>query len=451
MTDPDPATLPLPPGSMGLPFIGQSLELLRDNRGFFLSRYQKYGPVFKTSFGGNKVICFVGHEALTFFYNPERIVRAGANPSPIKDLFNYTAIPLVDGEEHRTRKALYLSTVTAEQMAKLLPLLQNCAERHIGRWERMRTFAWRTENEFLCQGAANALVLGDETGSADPTTKAWLDTYIKGLTALPINLFFTAYHKALKARDNMLAMVGRSVDFHRNRLREGRPIKDMLTSVIQANMDAGTPLSDDTLRTDGLHIYFSVYIGLALQLTFVQMSLAQNRDAMARARREVLDNSPAGAVTREQLDAMPFVRWVAKEARRLNPVLPLTFLARIPTTTSYLGYQLPAGWLAIASVYATMRDPAVFIAPEKFQPERFAPDSPMPLPINSYVPHGGGEQLWHRCLGEEPANFFLELIIVLLLRCYDWELVPGQDLSMESGQLFSAPKSGLQVVFKRYD
>jgi cytochrome P450 len=436
---------------MGLPLIGYSLELLKDNRGFFTRRYQKYGPVFKTSFGGKKVICFVGHEALTFFYDPSHFVRADANPSPIKDLFNYTAIPLIDGEEHRTRKALYLSTVTADQMEKLLPLLQRTAERHIQRWERTRTFAWRTENEFLCQGSANALVLGDETGSADPTSKEWLDTYIKGLTALPINLCFTKYHKGLQARDKLLTLIGRSVDVHRNRLREGRPIPDMLTSILKANMDAGTPLSDDTLRTDGLHVYFSVYIGLALQLTFVQLSLAQNRDAMARARREVLDNSPSGPVTRGQLDAMPFVRWAAMEARRLNPVLPLTFLARVPQTCEYKGYQIPEGWLAIGSLYATMQDPTVFPVPEKFAPERFAPDAPMPFPENSYVPHGGGAQLWHRCLGEEQANFFLELLIVLLLRFYDWELVPGQDLSMESGALFSAPKSGLQVVFKRYD
>lgn len=39
--------LPLAPGSFGLPFIGESIQFLRDPE-FSAKRHQKYGSVFKT-------------------------------------------------------------------------------------------------------------------------------------------------------------------------------------------------------------------------------------------------------------------------------------------------------------------------------------------------------------------------------------------------------------------
>jgi cytochrome P450 len=445
----DVSQLPLPPGQMGWPLIGQSIELLKDNRGFFLSRFQKYGPVFKTSFAGNKVICFVGHGAVTFFYQPELFGRANANGNPVKALFNFDAIPLIDGEAHKIRKALYLSTVNTAAFGRFLPLMQRSAERFLQRWELTRNFVWRTENEFLCLGLSNALMLGDETGSADPAQKKVVDTYTAGMASLPINLPFTKYGRAIRARDQLLQWIGDAMAQHRRRMRpDETPIDDVLTSLLRANDEAGKPLSDDILRTDGAHVYFSIYTGWSLQLTYLCMSLGLNRNVMARARREVLEHSPSGLVTMDALRAMPYVGRVTQEVRRLNPVLPVTFQALVLKTCAFNGYRIPAGWTAIASVYATMQDPAIFVAPELFEPDRFAPGSPMLMPPNSYVPHGGGETLWHRCLGQDASNIVLQLMTVLLLRNYDWD-IPPQNLNPAPGNLFSVPTSGLEVVFSR--
>jgi cytochrome P450 len=445
----DPSKLPLPPGTMGLPIIGQSLQLLKDNRGFFLSRFQKYGPVFKTSFALQKVVCFVGHGALTFFYNPDLFAREGANPNPIKALFNNDAVPLVDGEVHRVRKALYLSIMTTGAVAEFLPQMQNTCERFLQSWERKRNFVWQTENEFLGLGLSNLLMLGEETGSASAEQKDVIDTYVLGMASLPINLPFTRYGRALRSRDTMLKWVADAMVTHRRRMQPGQqPIHDILTSLLRANDNAGRPLTDDVLKTDGMHVYFSIYTGWAVQLTWVCLSLGLDRRVMERARAEVAEKSPSGVVTMEQLDAMPYVRRVTQEVRRLNPVLPVTFQAKVRKTCAYNGYRIPAGWTAIASVYATMQDPAIFVAPDTFEPDRFAPGAPMAIPPNGYVPHGGGDPLWHKCLGQDVSSLFLELMTVLLLRCYDWD-IPEQDLSCKPGSLFSVPKSGLQVVFRR--
>ena len=43
-------THPLPPGSFGLPLIGETIDFLRD-RNFSQRREQKYGNIFKTNIG----------------------------------------------------------------------------------------------------------------------------------------------------------------------------------------------------------------------------------------------------------------------------------------------------------------------------------------------------------------------------------------------------------------
>ena len=54
----------LPPGSLGLPFIGERPQLL-DNE-YLQQQYQKYGPVFKTRVLGRNIAVFVGAEANRF-------------------------------------------------------------------------------------------------------------------------------------------------------------------------------------------------------------------------------------------------------------------------------------------------------------------------------------------------------------------------------------------------
>ncbi len=58
-------TLPLPPGSKGLPFIGETLQMLFDPN-FAVKRFRKYGPIFKTHILGRSTVFLAGPEAAEF-------------------------------------------------------------------------------------------------------------------------------------------------------------------------------------------------------------------------------------------------------------------------------------------------------------------------------------------------------------------------------------------------
>lgn len=58
-------SLPLPPGSFGLPAIGETISFLRDSD-FNEKRHKRYGSVFKTHIFGRPTVMMSGAEANEF-------------------------------------------------------------------------------------------------------------------------------------------------------------------------------------------------------------------------------------------------------------------------------------------------------------------------------------------------------------------------------------------------
>jgi retinoid hydroxylase len=60
----------LPPGTFGLPLIGDTLNFLRDSQ-FAQKRHQQYGNIFKTSIFGQPTVFVCGQEANFFVLSNE--------------------------------------------------------------------------------------------------------------------------------------------------------------------------------------------------------------------------------------------------------------------------------------------------------------------------------------------------------------------------------------------
>jgi cytochrome P450 len=96
-----------------------------------------------------------------------------------------------------------------------------------------------------------------------------------------------------------------------------------------------------------------------------------------------------------------------------------------------------------------MRDEKTFSNPDRFDPERFAPDrAEDQKKPNSFVAHGGGPWTGHRCAGEALANQLIKAFTALALRNHAFTL-PPQDLSIKLAGLAPQPKDGLRMVFRR--
>ena len=80
-------TKKLPPGSDGLPLLGETLSFIQDVFGFIRKRSQRYGPVFRTHILGKPTVFISGPQLAEKWLDPTLIERAGALPANVLQLF----------------------------------------------------------------------------------------------------------------------------------------------------------------------------------------------------------------------------------------------------------------------------------------------------------------------------------------------------------------------------
>jgi len=97
---------PLPPGSFGLPLLGETLEyqrLIQTNKSaeFFTSRVAKYGQVFKTHLLFSPAVSVGAPDGNKFLFANENKLVQNSLPSPTKKLFGPNSLLNKTGIEHR--------------------------------------------------------------------------------------------------------------------------------------------------------------------------------------------------------------------------------------------------------------------------------------------------------------------------------------------------------------
>ena len=375
----------LPPGSFGLPLLGETIPLAWDIHSFYRQRLAKYGPVFKTHLFGQPTIAFIGPEAFTFLLNSEYFTREDASPRPIRELLDWESLPLLDGKEHLRRKRLILQAFTPEALERYIPTIEETATYYLQRWEQQGSFTWLSEYQKFGASLSNALFTGASIGAESEDLGKIIDTFIKGFSAVPINLGCNVYGRALRSRDRLLEYIDQAIRQHRQ-----QPQQDILQILLEARNEDGSTLSDDQLRREVLHLFFAAYSGIYVILTLLSLTLAQHPEIMTKAREEVNQIVPDGSLNIARLQKLVYLNRIVYELRRFQPINAATFFARVKQDCEFHNFHIPKGWRAVGGIHTTMHLPEVFPKPESFQPCRFAREKREALPENSYVPHGGG-------------------------------------------------------------
>lgn len=429
---------PLPPGSFGLPWLGEIAALFHSNHGFHVDRVAKYGPIYKTRLLGSNFVVFSGHEAFHTFATDPRIRRGDADPLPAQQVF-LDSVALYDGGDQMVRKTVMLHGIWyRDALAAYLSRMQGLMERTVDGWLRTGHGHLRPDLEAFADRLAGALITGDTTEAHAVELNRLLGDLQKAFMTLPVAIPGTTYGRAMKARDRLTVLVDEAIDRHR------RGEWDDITSRMMAAADE-SGVSIDAVRADLRHLLFTSEPGYSVPLLLVTHALALHPDVRERARAEVLAVTPSGPVTMDDLDRLQYLRQISKELRRHYAMNAATFFGRVTEEMDVGGYRIPKGWGAMGAVHMTLRNPDEFPDPERFDPDRFEPAKEAAFPPGRYVPHGDGAPTSHRCPGEDLVTVAVQLYLVVLLRQATWTL-PAQDLTF-TNEVFPVPASGLQVDF----
>ncbi|MBW4448557.1 MAG: cytochrome P450 [Spirirestis rafaelensis WJT71-NPBG6] len=404
-------SLPLPPGSFGLPFIGETISFLRD-RDFAQKRHERYGAIFKTHLFGRPTVMMLGAEANRFLFTNENQYFSVTWPYSTKVLLGPASLAMQTGEIHQKRRKLLSQVFQPRALAGYISTMESIIQSYLQKWQQMGTLTWYPELRKYTFDVACKLFIGTDA-TADSHFGELFEEYCQGLFSIPVRLPWTQFGRALRAREQLLAKIEEVV---RQRQHQPSILDDALGLLLQARDEDGNSLSLEELKDQVLTLLFAGHETLTSAIASLCLLLAQHPDILATARAEQQQLGFHEPLTLEHLKQMNYLELVIKEALRLIP---------------------PVG--------GGFREVIKECGVNNFDPLRFAQErAEDKTKAFSYIPFGGGMR---ECVGKEFAKLEMKLFAALLIRQYEWELVPEQNLDMIMVPT-PHPRDGLQVKFR---
>ncbi|MER6778713.1 MULTISPECIES: cytochrome P450 [unclassified Streptomyces] len=195
--------------------------------------------------------------------------------------------------------------------------------------------------------------------------------------------------------------------------------EDLLSLLAAASGTDDGEFDAAELRDQVLIFLLAGHETTATSLAFSLHLLARHPEQQARARAEISrvlgDRTPQAA----DLDRLPYLTQVLKEAMRLYPAAPVIGRSAV-AATEVGGLTIPAGANVIVAPWVTQRDPRHWPDPDRFDPDRFTPEAESGRPRYAWFPFGGGPRA---CIGQHFSMLESVIALAMILRAYEFEAV----------------------------
>jgi len=429
----------LPPGQSGLPLVGEIREWLADPLVFAQERAARYGPVWRTHLLGRPCVVLLEPEGNRF------MLSSGAQHFSWREGWGRSMLRLMggglslsDGAAHDQRRAALKPAFSHAMLHELVPSLHGLIRQRIAAWPALGSITLLEQLQSLAFDIAALVVCGPLPPYIAQALHHDFATFTAGLfTPLPLPIPGTVYRRAQAAATRLRRHLRTLLAY-----RRANPLpaaSDALSLLLFPEPGQPVP-ADDDLIAEMLLLLWAGHDTVASLLTWTCYELAGHPQVLDEVRAEQMSvpaGIPPGAASLRQL---PVLDRVLRECERLHPPAPGGFRGVI-SPFEYHGYTIPQGWLAMYSSVYTHAMPELWQAPERFDPDRFAPPREEGKLAYSLVGFGGGPRI---CIGMALAHMEMRLIVGELVRGYQWELLPGQDTSrvwLPTNQ----PRSGLRV------
>jgi Cytochrome P450 len=178
--------------------------------------------------------------------------------------------------------------------------------------------------------------------------------------------------------------------------------------LLAAQTEDGQALTDEEVRDEVLTMFVAGHETVATVLTWLFYLVAQRPDVRSRLEEEARQAGDADLVAAPR----PYALQVYKEAMRLYPG-GFTIGRQAIRDVQIGDWIIPAGAWVMISPYSVHRSPRIFPDPERFDPERFAPQNEQKLPRAAYIPFGIGPRT---CIGGQFAIMEGQLVVSTFAR-----------------------------------
>jgi cytochrome P450 len=232
------------------------------------------------------------------------------------------------------------------------------------------------------------------------------------------------------------------LDEYLQRRRKEAPGHDLLQILMDARYSDGHGMPDELILSESMQLLVAGHETSSNALSWLLYLLSSRPDCVDRVREEfdsVLGDRP---LSYSDVPKFEFTTQVIMEALRLYP--PFWMVDRMALADDRAGdIDIPAGSTVVVFIYGAHHSPQYWQNPESFEEERFARSNEKRHTPFAHLPFGAGPR---GCIGGNYAMLQMLMILSVLLRKYDFSLVPGQNIEPRP-MVILRPEQGIRMNF----
>ncbi|KAJ6872189.1 abscisic acid 8'-hydroxylase CYP707A1-like [Populus alba x Populus x berolinensis] len=430
----------LPPGSLGWPYIGETLQLYsQDPNVFFASKQKRYGEIFKTHILGCPSVMLASPEAARFVLVTQAHLFKPTYPKSKEHLIGPSALFFHQGDYHVRLRKLVQGSLSLDAIRNLVADISATAASTLDSWDGGHVLNTFQEMKKFSFEVGILAIFGNLEAHYREELKRNYRIVDKGYNSFPTSLPGTPFKKAVLARKRLSKILGDIIcERKEKRLLE----KDLLGCLLNSKDEKGEVLTDDQIADNIIGVLFAAQDTTATAMTWIVKYLHDNQKILEAVKAEQnairkLNDEENKPLSWSQTRSMPLTHKVVLESLRMASIISFTFREAV-ADVEYKGYLIPKGWKVMPLFRNIHHNPEYFSDPQKFDPTRFEV-APKP---NTYMPFGSGQ---HACPGNELAKLEILVMIHHLLTKFRWKVV-GSQSGIQYGP-FPVPLHGLPARF----
>jgi cytochrome P450 len=428
----------IPPGPR-LPTALQTARWVGRPTRFMESCRRRYGDAFSIRIAreGTWVMVCDPDDIKTVFTGDPNVLYAGEANSVLGPLVGSRSLLLLDGPGHLAERKIMLPPFHGERMQRYADTMAAVAAEELNRWPVGRPFeVWPAMQSVTLEVIVRTVFGVEDAARLDRLRAAlrelldWAGTRQRLILLAVLGASrIRSVRGFAEARERVDELLLDEV-----RARRGEPglaeRQDVLSLLLQARREDGSPMSDRELRDELVTLLVAGHETTATALAWTFERLVHHPAALARLRDEL------AAGEDDYLDA------VVKETLRLRPVLPIV-VRRLKAPFEVAGYRLPAGVTVAPCIYLVHRREDVYPDPLAWRPERFLE---RPAGTYTWMPFGGGVR---RCLGASFALFEMKQVLRTVLPRVELRTDNGPGERIVRRTITYVPDRGARIVVER--
>ncbi|KAM4110458.1 hypothetical protein ACB094_03G196900 [Castanea mollissima] len=407
----------LPPGTMGWPIFGETVDFLKYGPDFMKKKRAKFGSVFKTHLLGCPTVISLNQELNRYVLMNEGKGLVPGYPKSMLDVMGKTNIAAVHGSAHKFIRGALLTLIGPEAIRdQLLPEIDKFMRNFINNWDG-KTIDIQEKAIEMAFYAAFRQIIKAEYDLICKAFKAEFDKVATASLSLPINIPGTNYYEGLQARKKIHILLKQIME---KRSASRKTHDDMFAELI-GNEKSRYHLSEEQIFDQIFAILYSGYETVSVTSMMAIKFLHDHPKALQELREEHLAirerKKPEEPIDWNDYKSMSFTRAVILETSRLATVVN-GVLRKTTQDLELNGFFIPKGWRIYVFTRDINYDPHLYPKPFTFNPWRWMDKS---LESHSYCfLFGAGGRL---CPGKELGLVKVSTFLHYFVTKYRWEEV----------------------------